>query len=387
MHNENKTSVKIVEQRDKVKLSRAQKLFNKLIKDIEQQSAILREWQDVAPVISQLIGEQFEPAEKALNLKRAELAQLFDVLVRTSKLTKVEKKKLSSFISDITESVIDQIEDAALRDTLKTLYNDYSGGDYDEEAADEKESMKEMMEMMLGVEIEDDFDFQNPEQMMQQMQKAITENLANEEDDIFASHTRAPKKKSAKAIAKEEKLAQEAKNVSLSLREVYRKLASALHPDREPDSVERERKTQLMKRVNVAYEKKDLLALLQLQLEIEQIDTHTLNNLSEERVAHFNQILREQVQELQQEIEGRSFMFRMQMDVPPYVPLQASMVLEQLKLDIQFLQTDLAMIENDITLFADVKDVKEVKQMLKTYRIPKKQAIPKNPFDEDDFYF
>jgi hypothetical protein len=384
MHNKHKTSVKIVEQRDKAKLSRAQKLFNKLIKDIEQQSAILREWQDVAPVISQLIGEQFEPAEKALNLKRAELAQFFDVLVRTSKLTKVEKKKLSSFISDITESVIDQIEDTALRDSLKALYNDYSGGDYDEEAADEKESMKEMMEMMLGVEIEDDFDFQNPEQMIQQMQKAITGNLANEEDDIFASHTQAPKKKSAKAIAKEEKLAQEAKNVNLSLREVYRKLASALHPDREPDSAERERKTQLMKRVNVAYEKKDLLALLQLQLEIEQIDTHTLNNLSEERVAHFNQILREQVQELQQEIEGRSFIFRMQMDIPSYVPLQPSMVLEQLKRDIQNLQTDLAMIANDIALFADIN---EVKQMLKTYRIPKKQTIPKNPFDEDDFYF
>jgi len=386
MPNKHKTSVKIVEQRDKTKLSRAQKLFNKLIKDIEQESANLREWQDMSPVVSQLMSEQFEPAEKALNLKRAELAQYFDVLVRTSKFTKIEKKKLGALISDITGNVIDQIEDEALRDVLKTLYNDYSGGDYDDEVAEEKESMKEMMEMMLGVEIEEDFDFENPEEMIQQMQKTIMEKRANEEEDVFASHAQAPEKKSAKAIAKEEKLAQEAKNVSLSLREVFRKLASALHPDREPDSAERERKTQLMKRVNVAYEKKDLLALLQLQLEIEQIDTHTLNNLSAERLAYFNQILREQLQELQQEIEDRSFMFRMQFEIPSYVPVQASMVLNQLKHDIKSLQSEAAIITDEIALFADVK---EVKQMLKTYRIPKKQAIPRDPFndEDDDFYF
>ena len=63
-------------------------------------------------------------------------------------------------------------------------------------------------------------------------------------------------------------------DASRSLRAVYRQLASALHPDREQDERERQRKTRLMQRVNVAYGKQDLLQLLTLQLEIEQID-HT----------------------------------------------------------------------------------------------------------------
>ena len=50
-----------------------------------------------------------------------------------------------------------------------------------------------------------------------------------------------------------------------SLREIYRRLASRLHPDREPDPDERARKTGLMQRVNEAYAAGDLLALLDLQ--------------------------------------------------------------------------------------------------------------------------
>lgn len=50
-----------------------------------------------------------------------------------------------------------------------------------------------------------------------------------------------------------------------SLREVFRRLASRLHPDREPDEAERARKTALMQQANQAYAAGDLLALLELQ--------------------------------------------------------------------------------------------------------------------------
>ncbi len=44
----------------------------------------------------------------------------------------------------------------------------------------------------------------------------------------------------------------EAQQATQSVREVYRKLASALHPDRETDERQREAKTALMQRVNQA---------------------------------------------------------------------------------------------------------------------------------------
>lgn len=49
-----------------------------------------------------------------------------------------------------------------------------------------------------------------------------------------------------------------------SLREVYRRVASALHPDREADPAARERKTALMQQANRAYAAQDLLGLLEL---------------------------------------------------------------------------------------------------------------------------
>ena len=55
---------------------------------------------------------------------------------------------------------------------------------------------------------------------------------------------------------------QAALEASQSVRDVYRKLVSALHPDREADGAERERKTALMQRANQAYERNDLLELL-----------------------------------------------------------------------------------------------------------------------------
>jgi hypothetical protein len=87
----------------------------------------------------------------------------------------------------------------------------------------------------------------------------------------------AKRKPSAAAPAREERHAVEADQLKQSVRDIFRKLTSQLHPDREPDAAERARKTALMQRVNVAYAANDLLALLELQLEVEQIDQAELD--------------------------------------------------------------------------------------------------------------
>ena len=79
------------------------------------------------------------------------------------------------------------------------------------------------------------------------------------------------------------------------MREVYRKLASALNPDRESDPIERERKTALMQRVNQDYARNNLLELMELQLELEHIDQDALKNISQDRLKHYNAIMKEQI--------------------------------------------------------------------------------------------
>ena len=87
-----------------------------------------------------------------------------------------------------------------------------------------------------------------------------------------------------------------------AVRVVFRKLASALHPDREPDAAERAAKTELMKRVNQAYQSGDLLALLELQLSIEQIDQEALGRLAREQLRDYVRVLERQSRRLREEL-------------------------------------------------------------------------------------
>jgi uncharacterized protein (UPF0335 family) len=112
------------------------------------------------------------------------------------------------------------------------------------------------------------------------------------------------RRKTRKSEEKEARLEQAAKEVSQSVRDVYRKLASALHPDRETDPVTQKQRTEQMQRVNQAYEAGDLLTLLNIQLEVEQIDADHLTSLSAERLAHYNMILKDQLNELKGEVNA-----------------------------------------------------------------------------------
>lgn len=121
--------------------------------------------------------------------------------------------------------------------------------------------------------------------------------------------------RSARAERAAERKARTAHEASRSVREIYRRLASALHPDREVDAVERERKTRLMQRANQAYESDDLLELLALQIEIEQIEVDALASVPEERLRHYNEVLREQLRALQVQTQECVAVFRLEFDL------------------------------------------------------------------------
>ena len=58
----------------------------------------------------------------------------------------------------------------------------------------------------------------------------------------------------------------------MSIRELYRKLASVLHPDKEHDAEVRAEKTELMKKLNNAYRDNDIETLMNMQMELTQSD-------------------------------------------------------------------------------------------------------------------
>src|SRR5260370_367706 len=234
--------------------------------------------------------------------------------------------------------------------------------------------MKSMFETVFGIDLGDDLDSNSPaedllqraEARMQQAQAEWAEKSAEQEV------RRAKRKKSPKQQATEAREQEQQAQISLSIREVYRKLASALHPDRETDPQERDRKTKLMQRANQAYSKNSLLQLLELQLELEHIDQSAINNIGEDRLKHYNKILKEQVGELDHEILHVENGFKHSYGIPPFIDVSPGTIMRNLAADIFSLQKSLHALEHDLLVFDDVKQLKgwlkSVKRSLPTPR-------------------
>jgi hypothetical protein len=340
-------------------LSVAQKQFNSLTKKIDKQKKLLLEWQETIPLYRQQVDQEYEPLEKALNNHKAEWVRLLDRFYDMSLFKKTDKSKIRHLICEVSGDLIAEFN----KDELKPLFNKYSDDDYDS-LNQEVESavgdlMKNIAKSMFNVDLGDDVDLSSPEKFHAHLQEKLHAQVTPVKE----------RKKTKKQLEKEALQQQEEALASKSVQEVYRKLVAALHPDREPDAQERERKTELMQRVNTAYGKKDLLQLLELQLEIEQIDPAHLSHIADSRLKYFNKILKEQLAELEQEMHQIEAMFKADLNMPFYLPLSPKRLLEILKNDIRTLQADIADIQNELKTF---QDPASFKAWLKNYKIPKR---------------
>ncbi|MBA3611647.1 MAG: molecular chaperone DnaJ [Nitrospirales bacterium] len=352
-------------------LSPAQKKFNTLIKKIDAQKTVLREWQENIVQCSQDAVSKLEPLRKALHERQAELVLLLDQQFTSHKFTASQQDKLTHLITETCEELITLNQ----RDDLKAIFNKYSADHFDslEEANDDMalEMMKGMLEQEFGVSLDDaEIDIKDPQGTAERLAEMFKQQHEHAEQETAK---RPQPKKSAKQLAKEAKEMEEAANVSKSIQAVYRQLVGVLHPDREPDPAERERKTELMQQVTVAYSKKDLLRLLELQLAVEQIDQSQLNNINADRLNHYNKILSDQLRELEEEVFLRESEIRLMLNASPFELLSPKRMVGLLKQEIRTAQDMVARVQRDLLAF---RDVKRLKAWLKGYRIPEPDFDP-----------
>lgn len=343
------------------KLSAAQKKFNALIQQIDEQKKLLAVWQETLPLCQQKVAGKLVPLQETYSGHQTSMVHLIDSLATTHKFTRNQQEKIAHLITTLCEELISRQG----REDLKAVYNRYSELDFDEIASEGDEMaaslLKGMFEQEFGIELDmDDFDLSDPQ--------GVADKLAGlaEEQYRQAEEASPKRKKTAKQLAKEAREQEEEANVSKSIQAVYRQLVAALHPDREPDPAERARKTELLQKVTVAYGNRDLLQLLELQLSAEQIDQGKINNIAEDRLKHYNKILQCQLEEIQEEVMATEMRLREMAGLAPYESLSPKRLLALLNKDIVALRNEISRIQHDLRLF---RDVKQFKSWLKNYRI------------------
>ena len=355
MKSPNSKTVSIATHADQASLSKGQKAFNALIKQIEKKRARLAAWESAMPLYHQKYLSDWVPLIEASVDLRTKLVVCLDGAYDQKGFTKTERRTMADVITELAGELVAARDDAE----MKRLYNRYSQSDYDREEAANLKGVQDMLEDVLGVELGDEMDLNSPDEFFARAEEKIQARQA-EFDAERQSHEdrRAQRGKSAKQLAQEARQQTQQRQLSQSIRDVYRKLVSALHPDRETDPLERDRKTALMQRVNQAYDKNNLLQLLELQLELEHIDQFALNNISDNRLKHYNKILKDQLAELDQEIQHVEDQFRVQYGLSPFDDVSPNTILRDLVRDIVTMQQTNRDIEHDLQLFDDLKMIK-----------------------------
>jgi hypothetical protein len=148
-----------------------------------------------------------------------------------------------------------------------------------------------------------------------------------EADEAAGAAMKRNTRKSAR-VREEEKQALDAGNL---LKQIYRKLTSTLHPDREADHEERLRKTALMTEVNKAYADGNLLKLLHLQWEALKIDARAAGAMADDKLKVINQTLAQQRDELKVECRELETMIRERFHLPPTGALTTASLQKALK--------------------------------------------------------
>jgi hypothetical protein len=355
-------SLQINTRKQATRLTPAQKKFNTLIGRIDRQRKRLAEWQELMPIYQEEILKTFQPLRDSYAGFQAQMVELLDSHYTNNRFSRLQKQKISHIILDIC---VELINDHG-RDDLKPIANRHSDIDFD----DQQEQMKAMSGDVLRAMLESEFgidpgdielDMDDPYGTAEKLGSILEEQQRKAEDQ----HPR--RKKTARQLAREQREKEEESKISQSIRAVYRQLVGALHPDRETDPEEHQRKTDLMQKVTVAYKNRNLLQLLEMQLTVEQIDQNAINSINEDRLNHFNKILQRQSLELKQEIEEVELHMKAAGGLDPFASLTPKKLMSALRKDKKQLELAIFEIQRDLRLF---KDIRKVKHWLKTYELP-----------------
>jgi hypothetical protein len=311
---------------DRAQLSPAQQRFNQLLERI----ASLNEQMDQTRQATDAHRPGHCAALATLQQRRRELmrrmALALDERFQHQSMTTGQKRSAAEILCGLCEALAAQGDTA-----MQALHDRHSRYSLKAKRQDEAAQMQALVEDLLGRPLEGADQGLSPEDMLRAAMQQLDEKAAAKKEKRQARRAKRPKS------ALQQQAAQTDLDAQGALRSVFRQLASALHPDRETDPQERRRKNELMSQANAAYDRRDLTALLKLQLQIEQADPQSLGRMADEKLHALTRLLQQQLGALQQDWQA------LKLQLSHEFNLQAQIELGPATLQLQLAQTRLAL--------------------------------------------
>ena len=307
--------INLIKINTKRELSKVEINFNKLSEKLFKKQEIYESSLDNDVKIRQFYATNVFPLLQDITKIDAELLKLIFknyIKLNPIKFSISEKTKTENVIAFFLLEVKPLVyEDSELMDILNY---------YDKEVLKSSEEENENEEF----EDEENEDIFIPTELFENFLKEYNNGLLSEGDKKFIKENgkaefmlnilknknikSSQKKKSKKQIEKElqKELAQKEKEnlKNKSLKSIYINLAKLLHPDTETDEETKLFKEEIMKKITIAYNNKDIFTLLKLEMEWIKKEEKNLNNIPTSTIKLYNEILLEQIKELENNIEN-----------------------------------------------------------------------------------
>ncbi|MDR1153567.1 MAG: hypothetical protein LBL04_02560 [Bacteroidales bacterium] len=291
--------------KEKQLLSAAQKTFNRLNNRIAKLKNEIESFPRKMEIVSEFYREKLAPLKQQQTTLQYETIKRLDYMYGTVKLGKRQRETLLDMIHEELEDIHDNIDmEDARYEEMRMMHEKYMREQYGEEGVAEMEaetlnSVKSMAKKMLGLDLDglENLSESEMEDFVQQKMDEIFQQQTSREEQVREQKRSSKKKLTPKQ--EEKKLETDA---SLkTLREVYTDLVKKLHPDREKDETLRIEKTEQMKLVTEAYDKKDLATLLLMQIKWLQHTDKDPMTQPDAVLARYNNVLKMHISKLEEE--------------------------------------------------------------------------------------
>ena len=331
-------------------LTPAQKRFNTLLARVSQLSESIATLEALSTQHRSSHLTAMSALQRQEDAARKSLLLFLDGCLHQAELTATHRRSAMQIILGLCEA-LEHKNDAQVQAVFNQHHSEEDAQALAEEARAGAEHAKAVFEDLFGKPLHGADDLHTAEAVFEAGLRQYREQQQRLEDK------RQAKKAKKKPAARQLKDAQQKMDANTALRTVYRQLASALHPDREPDEAERVRKTALMSEVNAAYDRKNLSELLKLQLQLAQIDSAALSRIADDKLNAMCLLLKEQVDALEEDEAQAQFEIRHYLGVSELDHISAESLARALAIqlrnkahEVDTLERDLRRIQNEAEL-------------------------------------